>query len=64
LGSALRRLFQLRKLGAFLSAFPTGFAATGKSLDAGMLFAGFGKLLAGACTDVAQWISVLRTALK
>jgi hypothetical protein len=29
-----------------------------------MLFAGFGKLLAGACTDVAQWICVLRTALK
>ena len=63
-GSPLRRAFQLRKLGAFLSAFPTGFAATGKSLDLKVLVAGFGKLLAGACADVTQWIGVLRTALK
>jgi len=49
----LSGFFQLRKLGAFLSAFPTGFAAERKSLDVGMLFASFGKLFAGACADVA-----------
>jgi len=63
-GSPFRRAFQLRKLGAFLSACPTGFAATGKSLDLKVLVAGFGKLLAGACADATQWIGVLRTALK
>ena len=47
-GSSLRWGFQLGKLGAFLSAFPTGFAATGKSLDLKVFVAGFGKLLAGA----------------
>jgi hypothetical protein len=63
-GSTLRWGFQPGKLGAFFSAFPTGFAATGKSFDLKVLVAGFGKLLAGACADVTQWIRVFRTALK
>jgi len=63
-GSSLRWGFQPGKLGAFFSAFPTGFAATGKSLDLKVFVAGFGKLLAGACADVTQWIRVFRTALK
>ena len=58
------RLFQLGELGAFCGALPTGFPATGKGLDFGMLVAGVGELLAGAGADVAERIGVLGTALE
>lgn len=35
-------LFQLAELGTFLGALLTGFAATGKRLDLGVLFASLG----------------------
>ena len=58
------RLFQLGELDAFCGALPTGFPATGKGLDFGMLVAGFGELLAGPGTDVTERIGILRTAFK
>src|SRR5690348_14145035 len=60
----LGRLFQLGQLRTLLDAFPTGFAAARKGLDLSMFVASLGKLVAGACTDVAERIGVLRTALK
>jgi len=62
--SAFGRPFQFCKLGAFLSTFPTGFSATGKGLDFGMLVAGFGELLADVRTDVTERIGILGPAFK
>ena len=58
------RLFQLGELGAFCGALSTRFSATRKGLNVSMLVAGFGELLAGAGTNVAERIGILGTALE
>ena len=58
------RLFQLGELGAFCGALSTRFSATRKGLNVSMLVAGFGELLAGPGTNVAERIGVLGTALE